>query len=81
MEEKRFGNLPEEVVEKEEVNRLRHRLILLSLKKQNKNKTKATLHLLLPREKLEQQSEGTERGGSSSLSISSVRQVAQAGSQ
>lgn len=46
-----------------------------------KNKTKATLHLLLPREKLEQQSEGTERGGSSSLSISSVRQVAQAGSQ
>lgn len=83
MEEKRFGNLPEEVVEKEEVNRLRHRLILLSLKKtkQKQNKTKATLHLLLPREKLEQQSEGTERGGSSSLSISSVRQVAQAGSQ
>lgn len=88
MEEKRFGNLPEEVVEKEEVNRLRHRLILLSLKNKNKNKTKqkqnktkATLHLLLPREKLEQQSEGTERGGSSSLSISSVRQVAQAGSQ
>lgn len=81
MEEKRFGNLPEEVVEKEEVNRLRHRLILLSLKKQKQNKTKATLHLLLPREKLEQQSERTERGGSSSLSISSVRQVAQAGSQ
>lgn len=81
MEEKRFGNLPEEVVEKEEVNRLRHRLILLSLKKQKQNKTKATLNLLLPREKLEQQSEGTERGGSSSLSISSVRQVAQAGSQ
>lgn len=38
MEEKRFGNLPEEVVEKEEVNRLRHRLILLS-KNKNKNKS------------------------------------------
>lgn len=42
MEEKRFGNLPEEVVEKEEVNRLRHRLILLSLKKQKQNKSNSS---------------------------------------
>lgn len=41
MEEKRFGNLPEEVVEKEEVNRLRHRLILLSLKKTKTKQNKS----------------------------------------